>query len=149
MKQKHHLNDFPTKHVYLIHCLVFVLFVLAPSAQAENVTLTWHTSDPPADTYRIFQRTSAETTYNYSEWVYQGFDTTCVITDLAPNTTYYFVVRAYSDDAESEDSNEVSYSTWIYTPDYQDNDTDTSDYQDHDTGTSMVFNDGEIRYKKP
>lgn len=146
MKRKRHLNEFPTKHAYLISCLVSFFFLLASSAQAENVTLTWHPSNPPADTYRIFQRTSAET-YNYSEWVYQGFDTTCVITDLAPNTIYYFIVRAYTDDAESEDSNEVSYSTWIYTPDYQDSDTYAPDSQDHDTGTSTVLNDGENRFQ--
>jgi hypothetical protein len=97
----------PTKHTLLIHGTAVFFFALASFAQAENVTLLWQPSDPPADTYRIFQRTASET-YNYSEWVYQGFETTCEITDLAPNTLYYFVVRAYTNDAESADSNEVS-----------------------------------------
>lgn len=144
--RKRFLKEFPTKHSYLIHCLVFFFFASASFAQAENVTLSWLPSDPPADTYRIFQRTAAET-YDYSEWVYQGFDTTCVITDLNPDTTYYFIVRAYINDAESGDSNEVSYSTWTYTPDYQDNDTYTPDYQDYDTGASVVFDDGEDPYE--
>lgn len=132
------MKVFPTKHAYRIHCLVLVLFVLVPLAQAENVALTWQPSDPPADTYRIFQRSSGEA-YDYGEWVYQGFETTCVIRDLAPNTTYYFVVRAYTHDAESADSNEVSYTALTYTP----------DYQDDDTGTSIVFDDvdAEERYQ--
>jgi hypothetical protein len=136
----------PTKHFHQIHCLVFFFFASASFAQAENVTLIWQPSDPPADTYRIFQRTSGET-YDYSEWIYQGFETTCVIPDLAPNTTYYFVVRAYSYDSESEDSNEVSYTTVTYTPDYQDNEIYTPDYQAHETGTSAVFNNREDPYE--
>jgi hypothetical protein len=151
MTLKRYFKIFSKKHTFLIHCLAFFFFALASFAQAGNVTLIWQPSDPPADTYRIFQRTSSQT-YNYSEWVYQGFETTCVITDLAPDTIYYFIVRAYSNDAESADSNEVSYSTWtytpdymddeIYTPDYQDNDTYIPGYQDNDNGTAIVFNDG-------
>jgi hypothetical protein len=142
MIRKHCFKFFPSKHFFQINCLVFFLFALASFAQAENVTLIWQPSDPPADTYRIFQRTSGQT-YDFSEWIYQGFETTCVIPDLAPDTTYYFVVRAYSHDSESENSNEVSYTTVFFTPDYQDNEIYTPDYQDHSTGASVVFKDRE------
>lgn len=128
-----YLKVFPIKHSYLIRWLVFLFFALPPLAQAENVTLSWsHPDDTVVENYRIFQRLSGQS-YNYNEWVYQGTDTTCVITDLAPNSTYYFVVRAYSVDEESNDSNEVSHTTITYIP----------DYQDDDTGTAIVIDNGD------
>ncbi|WP_319523619.1 PKD domain-containing protein [uncultured Desulfosarcina sp.] len=78
--------------------------------QTAEVTLAWDPNDPTPEGYRIFQRIEGES-YDYSEPCWTGSDTQGTVYNLASDTTYYFVVRAYDGDLESADSEEVSYQT--------------------------------------
>lgn len=110
MIPKHENKTLSMKHLYQLLCLTFLFFAVTPSAQAESVTLAWKSSNPAPVTYRLFQRTSGQS-YDYGKWIYEGSGATYTIDNLAPDTTYYFVVRASQDDNQSGDSNEVSYTS--------------------------------------
>ena len=89
---------------------MFSLFFSPCSVWAVNATLTWNanTEDDLAG-YRIFYREEGQS-YNYNSPAYEGTATTCIISDLDDNTTYYFVVRAFdTSDNESTDSAEACY----------------------------------------
>jgi len=89
---------------------MFSLFFSPCSVWAVNATLTWNanTEDDLAG-YRIFYREEGQS-YNYNSPTYEGTATTCIISDLDDNTTYYFVVRAFdTSDNESTDSAEACY----------------------------------------
>lgn len=87
--------------------LVLVL-LSALTASAAPITLTW---DPPSsgavEGYKLFYRHEGQD-YDYSQPVWEGSTTTCTISNL-PDTTTYFVVRAYNTAVESGDSNEAVY----------------------------------------
>lgn len=87
-----------------ITCASLFFFVSAPSIAAQ-ISLAWDANDPPVDGYLLFMRPE-NSDYDYTTPVWSGVDTTCTIEDIS-NGAYYFVVRAYSDEAESSDSNEV------------------------------------------
>ena len=78
--------------------------------QTAEVTLAWDANDPTPTGYRIYQRLDDQT-YDDAQPVWEGTDTSCTIYNLEYDTAYYFVVRAYSGDTESGDSNEVTYTT--------------------------------------
>jgi hypothetical protein len=78
--------------------------------QTADVTLAWDPNDSAPEGYRLFQRTQDQD-YDYSEPCWTGPDTRVTVYNLAWDTTYYFVVRAYAGDLESADSEEVSYQT--------------------------------------
>jgi len=89
---------------------MFSLFFSPCNVWAVDVTLDWNanTEDDLAG-YRIFYR-EEDQSYNYSSPAYEGTATTCIISDLDDNTTYYFVVRAFdTSDNESADSAEACY----------------------------------------
>ena len=88
----------------IIISIFLISITSAPSIPAE-VSLSWDENDPPIDGYLLFMRTD-NCAYDYTCPTWSGVDTTCTIDELS-NGTYYFVVRAYSGDAESGDSNEV------------------------------------------
>ena len=97
---------------YFFAITLFVLLSLS-SATAAQVTLAWDANDPTPDGYQVLQRIEGEQ-YDYANpvWPTDGNDhteTTCTITNLTPGATYYFVVRAYVNNDESGDSNEISY----------------------------------------
>ncbi len=81
-----------------------------PIPQTGQVTLAWDANDPAPDGYRIYQRTDGQT-YDYSQPVWSGAATSGTVYNLAWDTTYYFVVRAYAGSLQSADSEEVSYTT--------------------------------------
>jgi len=85
------------------------LFFISPGLiWAAQVTLAWDANKPAPDGYRLYQRTDDDA-YNYASPVWNGTGTTAAIDNLADDTDYYFVVRAYVGAEESGDSNEVSY----------------------------------------
>lgn len=88
----------------IIICIVIIIVTSAPSI-AASVSLAWDENDPPVDGYLLFMRPE-DGSYDYASPVWSGIDTTCTIDEVS-NGTYYFVVRAYSGDGESGDSNEV------------------------------------------
>jgi len=75
---------------------------------AAEVTLAWDANIPAPEGYYLFLRMDGDT-YDYSQPVWTGTQTTFTISDVPDNTTCYFVVRAYEGVEESGDSNEVSF----------------------------------------
>ncbi len=83
-------------------------------------------TQPELAGYRVFYRQEGQN-YNYNNPAWQGTETTCTISGLNENTTYYFVARAYGIYGnESENSVELCYD-----PEIIDRDGDgTLDFQD-------------------
>lgn len=75
-----------------------------------SVKLAWEPLEVEIDGYRIYMRTEGQN-YDYDSPVWQGATTSCSIYGLEAATTYYFVARAFLGNLESEDSNEVSFTT--------------------------------------
>ena len=101
------------KKALLIALLITCAFCAV--AQAAQVTLQWDANKPPVDGYRLYQRTHGGN-YDYSAPVWTGTRTTATIYDLADNTQYYFVGRAYSGTNVSGNSNEVIFVSATPTP---------------------------------
>ena len=78
------------------------------NAFSLNITLIWNASTKNGIAgYKIFFHEEG-LDYNYAEPIWEGNATTCIIPDLDPNTTYFFVARTYDIlDQESSNSNEV------------------------------------------
>ena len=97
----------------LVICLVLSSFSIAHAAQ--QITLAWDGNTPSPEGYRVYQRVAGQSyTYASPVWPKTGDDpsaTSCTLGDLADDTSYYFVVRAYVGADESGDSNEVHHST--------------------------------------
>lgn len=90
-----------------------LLFLLPTLSMAAQLTLAWNPNSPTPDGYLLFYRIEGES-YNYTSpaWPTDGSDhteTTCTISGLTEGETYYFVVRAYTGNDVSSDSNEISY----------------------------------------
>jgi hypothetical protein len=97
--------------------ILFIIFFLSISvmAQAAQVTLAWDPNSPAPEGYRIYQRLGGEG-YDYTApvWPKSGDDptqTSCTISGLDDDASYFFVVRAFVGNDESGDSNEVNYVT--------------------------------------
>ena len=102
--------------------------------------MRWDANDPTPEGYRVFAR-EAGGSYDYEHPIWENSLTTCTLTGLTEGVTYYFVVRAYEDDLESVDSEEVSY-----TPPLADTDTDTDDDNNADAdseGEADADSDGD------
>ena len=102
------LSEMVAKRSLVWILAIGLVFTFITSAQAAQVTLAWDANDPTPDGYRLYQRTESGT-YNYDTPTWSGSGTTCILDNLADETTYYYVVRAYSGSDESGDSNEVSF----------------------------------------
>lgn len=121
----------------MVICIGIISYTSAPSMSAE-VSLAWDANDPPVDGYLLFIR-AANYSYDYASPVWSGVDTTCTIENLSSGT-YYFVARAYSGDAESQDSNEVevTVSDTTETGLTDDCDIDGLDIADYINGSSEM-----------
>ena len=98
----------PIRTLIVSALAVSALFLTPTLLIAAQATLAWDPNDPAPEGYCIYQRTEGAA-YDYSQPCWTGADTTGTVHDLADDTTYYFVVRAYAGAEESADSNEVSY----------------------------------------
>ena len=76
--------------------------------QTAEVNLAWDPNDPAPDGYRVYQRVDGQA-YDYTQPVWTGSNNTGTVYNLAYNTNYFFVVRAYAGTEESADSNEISF----------------------------------------
>jgi hypothetical protein len=98
-------------YLSVLSLIIFTLVHLLspPSVWAVDVTLAWDANtEQDLAGYRIFHREEGQS-YQYNNPAWEGTATTCTISALDDNTTYYFVVRAFdTSDNESGDSNEVS-----------------------------------------
>jgi chitinase len=86
-----------------------LLLAFPPSAlMAAQVTLRWDANQTAPDGYRLYQSNDAQG-FDYSSPVWSGQAIEHTVADLDPNTTYYFVVRAFKGSSESGDSNKVQF----------------------------------------
>lgn len=86
-----------------------ILLGLPVNLQAEcQVTLKWTTNGASPAGYRLYERESDQE-YNHNHYYDVGPETACTVYELKENTTYHFVVRAYNDVDESDNSNEAKY----------------------------------------
>jgi chitinase len=92
------------------------LLALSPSAlMAAQVTLRWDANQTAPDGYRLYQSNAAQG-FDYSSPVWSGQTTEHTVAGLDPNTTYYFVVRAFEGTIESGDSNMVQFPEPVLAP---------------------------------
>jgi hypothetical protein len=94
---------------------IFGLLFYHTTIQAAQVTLAWDPNVSTPDGYKVFQRLDGQS-YDYASPVCPkpGEDPTqtdCTIYDLADETLYHFVVKAYVGGSVSGDSNEVAHMT--------------------------------------
>ncbi len=100
-----------------ISTLFFIIFSLftSISAMAASVTLEWDPNSQTIDGYRIYQRNEGQR-YDYDSPIWEGKETTSTVSNLKNGTIFYFVVRAYKDNLESPDSNEVRFDAPTLSP---------------------------------
>ena len=94
----------------LILILVFLIGIPIISHADVVVTLQWESNNPLIQGYQVFCREEGQS-YDYGNFFWQGDHSfnQCTINGLDENKIYYFVVRAFTGDQVSEDSNEVRY----------------------------------------
>ncbi len=119
-----------------------MFFAPANIAHCLELSFAWDTNTESDLTgYRVFYRQKDEN-YDYDNPAWQGTETTCIISGLNENTTYYFVSRSYNTyDKESENSVELCYD-----PEIIDRDGDgISDDQDAfpDDPSEWIDSDGD------
>ena len=94
-----------------VYFIAFVFVMLPLMLMADSVTLEWDANDTAPEGYKLYQRVDVDE-YDYNNFIYQGTETTFTINDLGvkdQEITYYWVVRAYLGNDESDNSNEVSH----------------------------------------
>jgi hypothetical protein len=94
--------------------LLILFFLIAfPSISHAlcEATLEWDPSGSSAQGYYVFGREEGQD-YDYDDPWWQGDNTFdgCTIDELEEDKTYFFVIRAYSGDSMSADSNEARFS---------------------------------------
>jgi hypothetical protein len=105
-KMKKNLTSHFSKTIFATCYYLLVVFPIVVSA--ADVSLQWDASVPAPDGYRLYVRQSGEA-FDYTNPVWDGTTTTQQVEDLTPGITYFFIVRAYVENEESSNSNEVEY----------------------------------------
>ena len=97
---------------FLTFFSAFTILLSTTIAHGLDLSFEWDlNTEPDLAGYRVFYREKGQN-YDYNNPAWQGTQTTCTITDLNENTTYYFVSKAY-DTAGNESENSVEL---IYNP---------------------------------
>ena len=98
-----------------ILAVILSLFFSISRADAAEVTLQWDPNEQTPEGYRLYMHTEGNA-YNYETPIWTGTATTATVDGLLPATLYYFVVRAFVEEDESGDSNEVTYKPEVQAP---------------------------------
>jgi len=103
--------------IYLSITIFFLFFMplfLYAAKASTTVTLEWEPNpEPYPDGYKVFYRKENQS-FDYTQPIWKGKTPTCTLDNLEDQTSYYFVVRAYTDNGvESGNSNQVFYSTGV------------------------------------
>jgi hypothetical protein len=100
------LRPKPAFLIKLLITLMVIFLFCSNGVHAAQVHLEWSPSPSYlVEGYRVHWGTSSK---NYTQNIDTGLVTHTYIYDLDEDTRYYFAVTAYSDDLESDFSNEVS-----------------------------------------
>ena len=98
---------FGNKHKQLFFItILLILFSSFAIANAAIATLKWDPVYPTPEGYRIYAREAGQA-YNFNTFAWSGSTVSGTINNLDAKTDYFFVVRAYVGELESENSNEV------------------------------------------
>lgn len=95
----------------LLSLFLFLLIGAPLISHADSrVTLQWDANNPVVEGYQVFGREEGQN-YDYDTFLWQGDYTynQCTIDGLDENKDYFFIVRAFSGDDVSGDSNEVRF----------------------------------------
>lgn len=94
----------------LIFAVLFILTVHPMSAASYELTFCWDANTDEITGYRLYMK--ADNNEDYA-LIWEGEDTCSNLLDssLERGKGYLFVVRAFNDNGESEDSNAVWYIT--------------------------------------
>lgn len=98
------------KHIFLV-IAILMFMAMVGGAGADEVKFAWDPNEVAPEGYRLFQAVGAGP-YDFAVPVWEGTDTTATIDVVAPKgemTTYRYVVRAFVEDEESDNSNEITY----------------------------------------
>lgn len=91
---------------------MFLMMLLFPYSAGATVSVTLHLESethPLVVGHKIYVREENQG-YDFSKPVWQGADTTCVLSGLEENITYFFVARTYDQDGNTSDnSNEIRF----------------------------------------
>lgn len=130
----HVLGTFLLKAIFLM-----VLFFPCSAKAAVSITLHLESETHPFIVgHKIYLREASQG-YDFTKPVWQGSDTTCVISGLQEDVTYFFVARTYDKDGNTSDnSNEISF-----------NHNQSAASQDTDSNTSGQKDDGRTAAPKP
>jgi hypothetical protein len=90
---------------------VMAMVMIAGVALAGDVSLRWDENDPIPEGYRVFVREISHAVYDYDFPAWEGQETECVIDRLEEGVSYAFIVRAFDGELESEDSDEVYWTS--------------------------------------
>jgi fibronectin type 3 domain-containing protein len=96
-------------------CILFLTMLIVPCTTYAYETLSWGESEDGVTGYRIYYGTT-QGTYPQSKDVGKVLQYSLSNLPLTEGTEYYFIVRAYNDSGESENSNEVSLTIPDSTP---------------------------------
>ena len=103
-----HIISTPKKILAYI-LLILIGFPFTGGADVD-VTLEWKSDDLSIEGYQVFYREEGES-YDYDSFFWQGDHTfdQYTIDGLDEDKIYFFVVRSFSGEDMSQDSNEVRY----------------------------------------
>jgi len=125
--------------------LLLLMLFLSPATVAHGFepSFAWNANtEPDLAGYRVFYREQGQN-YDYNNPAWEGTETTCTITGLDGNTTYYFVSRAYDTAGnESENSVELSYNPAILTGLFISGNDSVNESSNADYTATALFSDG-------